>query len=160
MYNKSQFYQTEQWIILQPPVKPNNLLLENLTDQTVFKNTTLIHAFIYKKLTRLKPDATILSFFSFQSRDLYILNIGTKNKSWWLEHGIGCRITNTSWQDDASVESSRPIPPEDVVEGCLLDYYYVECIHAGVQCLLAVCIVISPPPICLRYLVAPSPQKM
>ena len=80
----------------------------------------------------------ILSFFSFQSRDLYILNIGTKNKSWWLEHGIGCRITNTSWQDDASVESSRPIPPEDVVEGCLLDYYYVECIHAGVQCLLAV----------------------
>ena len=33
---------------------------------------------------------------------------------------------------------SRPIPPEDVVEGCLLDYYYVECIHAGVQCLLAV----------------------
>lgn len=68
-----------------------------------------------------------------------ILNIGTKNKSWWLEHGIGCKITNTSWQlSPKETEASRPIPPEDVVEGCLLDYYYVEVIHAAVQCLLAV----------------------
>ncbi|VDH88698.1 Hypothetical predicted protein [Mytilus galloprovincialis] len=72
-----------------------------------------------------------------RNKDLYILNIGTKNKSWWLEHGIGCRITNTSWLDSSPTDSSRPIPPEDVVEGCLLDYYYVEVIHAGVQVLLA-----------------------
>ena len=72
-----------------------------------------------------------------RNKDLYILNIGTKNKSWWLEHGIGCRITNTSWLDASPSDSSRPIPPENVVEGCLLDYYYVEVIHAGVQCLLA-----------------------
>lgn len=72
-----------------------------------------------------------------RNKDLYILNIGTKNKSWWLEHGIGCRITNTSWLVNTPSDSSRPIPPEDVVEGCLLDYYYVEVIHAGIQCLLA-----------------------
>ena len=40
--------------------------------------------------------------------------------------------------DTSPSDSSRPIPPENVVEGCLLDYYYVEVIHAGVQCLLAV----------------------
>ncbi|KAJ8310958.1 hypothetical protein KUTeg_011485 [Tegillarca granosa] len=73
-----------------------------------------------------------------RNEHLNILNIGTKNKSWWLEHGIGCKITNTSWQiSPTETEASRPIPPEDVVEGCLLDYYYVEVIHAAVQCLLA-----------------------
>ncbi|XP_060084840.1 sodium/potassium-transporting ATPase subunit beta-1-interacting protein 3-like [Ylistrum balloti] len=73
-----------------------------------------------------------------RKRDLYILSIGTKNKSWWLENGIGCKITNTSWKLPNTVQdSSRDIPPEDVIKGCLLEYYYVEVIHAGVQCLLA-----------------------
>ncbi|XP_055995783.1 sodium/potassium-transporting ATPase subunit beta-1-interacting protein 3-like isoform X2 [Ostrea edulis] len=72
-----------------------------------------------------------------RNRDLFILTIGTKNKSWWLEHGIGCKITNNTWMNDNPVRTSRLIPPEEVVEGCLLDYYYVEVIHAGVQCLLA-----------------------
>ena len=75
----------------------------------------------------------------FQQRDLYILSIGTKNKSWWLENGIGCQISNDSWKQTGTiVSSSRDIPPEDVIQGCLLDYYYVEVIHAAVQCLLAV----------------------
>ncbi|XP_062615621.1 sodium/potassium-transporting ATPase subunit beta-1-interacting protein 3-like isoform X4 [Saccostrea cucullata] len=72
-----------------------------------------------------------------RNRDLFILTIGTKNKSWWLEHGIGCKITNDTWMSDNPVKTSRLIPPEEAVEGCLLDYYYVEVIHAGVQCLLA-----------------------
>ncbi|XP_021359737.1 sodium/potassium-transporting ATPase subunit beta-1-interacting protein 3-like isoform X5 [Mizuhopecten yessoensis] len=73
-----------------------------------------------------------------RKRDLYILSIGTKNKSWWLENGIGCQITNTSWKLTNTVQdSSRDIPPEDVIKGCLLEYYYVEVIHAAVQCLLA-----------------------
>ncbi|XP_067664991.1 uncharacterized protein [Haliotis asinina] len=33
-------------------------------------------------------------------------------------------------------EASRPIPPEEFVDGCILQYYYVEVIHAAVQCLL------------------------
>ena len=65
------------------------------------------------------------------------MNIGTRNKSWWLEHGIGCRISNDTWVDKEPV-AARKIPPEEFVSGCLLDYYYVEVIHAGVQCLLAV----------------------
>lgn len=72
-----------------------------------------------------------------RNRDLFILTIGTKNKSWWLEHGIGCKITNNTWMSENPVRTSRLIPPEEAVEGCLLDYYYVEVIHAGVQCLLA-----------------------
>ncbi|GFR63423.1 sodium/potassium-transporting ATPase subunit beta-1-interacting protein 1 [Elysia marginata] len=34
-------------------------------------------------------------------------------------------------------EGGRRIPPEDSVVGCILQYYYVEVIHAGVQCLLS-----------------------
>lgn len=60
------------------------------------------------------------------SRDLPILNIGTGNKSWWINNGIGCHGANVSsifyW----------------ITDGCVLQYYYVEVIHAGVQCVLAV----------------------
>ena len=80
----------------------------------------------------------IIYCFSLQDKELYILTIGTKTKSWWLEHGVGCQVTNSSWLDEISPESSRPIPPEQFVEGCILQYYYVEVIHAAVQCLFAV----------------------
>ncbi|XP_041362172.1 sodium/potassium-transporting ATPase subunit beta-1-interacting protein 3-like [Gigantopelta aegis] len=72
-----------------------------------------------------------------RDKELYILTIGTKTKSWWLEHGVGCQVTNSTWLDDISPESSRPIPPEQFVEGCILQYYYVEVIHASVQCLFS-----------------------
>ncbi|KAL4218050.1 Sodium potassium-transporting ATPase subunit beta-1-interacting protein 1 [Mactra antiquata] len=72
-----------------------------------------------------------------RDREMYILSIGTKSKSWWLEHGIGCKIVNDSWVETAPSNSGRKIPPEEFVEGCILAYYYVEVIHAGVQCLLA-----------------------
>ncbi|XP_076437670.1 sodium/potassium-transporting ATPase subunit beta-1-interacting protein 2-like isoform X4 [Babylonia areolata] len=77
-----------------------------------------------------------------RNRGRYILTMGTDSKSWWLEHGIGCNITNTSWLGASSSSSSkppdagRPIPPEEFVEGCVLQYYYVEVIHAAVQVLL------------------------
>ncbi|XP_045180898.2 sodium/potassium-transporting ATPase subunit beta-1-interacting protein 3-like [Mercenaria mercenaria] len=72
-----------------------------------------------------------------RDREMYILSIGTKSKSWWLEHGIGCKVSNDSWVEDVSANAGRKIPPEEFVEGCILAYYYVEVIHAGVQCLLA-----------------------
>ncbi|XP_076437668.1 uncharacterized protein LOC143276896 isoform X2 [Babylonia areolata] len=80
--------------------------------------------------------------FVLVNRGRYILTMGTDSKSWWLEHGIGCNITNTSWLGASSSSSSkppdagRPIPPEEFVEGCVLQYYYVEVIHAAVQVLL------------------------
>ncbi|KAH9492621.1 Sodium/potassium-transporting ATPase subunit beta-1-interacting protein 3 [Bulinus truncatus] len=68
----------------------------------------------------------------------YILTIGTESKSWWLEHGIGCEVTNSSWEEDViEIESGRKIPPESFVVGCILQYYYVEVIHAAIQCLLS-----------------------
>ena len=69
--------------------------------------------------------------------------MNTRNKSWWLEHGIGCKVNNDTWVDNAATDTARPIPPEEYVEGCLLDYYYVEVIHAGVQCLLAVSVTLK-----------------
>ncbi|KAL3888158.1 hypothetical protein ACJMK2_000538 [Sinanodonta woodiana] len=73
-----------------------------------------------------------------RNREIYILNIGTRNKSWWLTHGIGCKVNDTWLRTEASQTiSGRQIPPEEYVEGCILDYYYVEVIHASIQCLLS-----------------------
>ncbi|XP_005113118.1 sodium/potassium-transporting ATPase subunit beta-1-interacting protein [Aplysia californica] len=74
-----------------------------------------------------------------RNRERYILTIGTDSKSWWLEHGIGCEIANTSWMDEEEevYDSGRRIPPESSVVGCILQYYYVEVIHAAVQCFLS-----------------------
>lgn len=76
-----------------------------------------------------------------RDRERYILTIGTESKSWWLEHGIGCEVNQSSWVEDDGMdnaeEGGRRIPPEDSVVGCILQYYYVEVIHAGVQCLLS-----------------------
>lgn len=80
----------------------------------------------------------LTQFVLQQNKELYILTMGTKTKSWWLDHGIGCRVNNESWVQDFSEETGRLIPPEEFVEGCILEYYYVEVIHAGIQCLLAV----------------------
>ncbi|GFO26292.1 sodium/potassium-transporting ATPase subunit beta-1-interacting protein [Plakobranchus ocellatus] len=77
-----------------------------------------------------------------RDRERYILTIGTESKSWWLEHGIGCEVNQSSWVEvddggESVEEGGRRIPPEDSVVGCILQYYYVEVIHAGVQCLLS-----------------------
>ncbi|BFZ11272.1 hypothetical protein BsWGS_14311 [Bradybaena similaris] len=73
-----------------------------------------------------------------RNRERYILTIGTEGKSWWLEHGIGCKVTNSSWEnEEVDPETGRNSPPEAYVAGCILQYYYVEVIHAAVQCLLS-----------------------
>jgi hypothetical protein len=73
-----------------------------------------------------------------RNRERYILTIGTEGKSWWLEHGIGCKVTNSSWEDDQElIDQGRSDQLEANVVGCILQYYYVEVIHAGVQCLLS-----------------------
>jgi len=73
------------------------------------------------------------------TRDSIILNIGTGHKSWWLENGYGCEVTNTNYLNSNSANPSnmRQSPNESDVTGCLLDYQYVEIVHAGIQCLLA-----------------------
>ncbi|KAM7306863.1 sodium/potassium-transporting ATPase subunit beta-1-interacting protein isoform X1 [Ixodes scapularis] len=69
----------------------------------------------------------------FLSRDSSILNIGTGSRSWWEAHGFGCSaVFNFSSSDDI-LAVTKPV----FVSGCLLEYYHVECIQAGVQCLLA-----------------------
>ncbi|XP_064597285.1 sodium/potassium-transporting ATPase subunit beta-1-interacting protein 3-like isoform X2 [Liolophura sinensis] len=72
-----------------------------------------------------------------RNKDIYILNIVTGNKSWWLENGIGCIVTNST-AVESPPSASRPIPAEGAVQGCILAYYYVEVIHAAVQIFLSI----------------------
>ena len=65
---------------------------------------------------------------------LYILNFHTGSESWWREHGFNCTVTyNITVMPDGGTQSEVLL-----VEGCLLDYQYVEVIHAGIQCLFCV----------------------
>jgi hypothetical protein len=74
-----------------------------------------------------------------------VLNLGTGAASWWEVNGIGCRpyfTVNGSLATPLHINVQladvlRP-PRPDWVDGCLLNYYYVEVIHAAVQLILAV----------------------
>lgn len=74
-----------------------------------------------------------------------MLNLGTGAASWWEVNGIGCRpyfTVNGSLATPLHINVQladvlRP-PRPDWVDGCLLNYYYVEVIHAAVQLILAV----------------------
>lgn len=69
----------------------------------------------------------------FLSRDSSILNIGTGSRSWWEANGFGCSaVFNYSSSDDI-LAVTKPVS----VNGCILEYFYIECIQAGVQCFLA-----------------------
>jgi hypothetical protein len=123
------------------------MVMVMMVTMTTTTMTTTTDDIIRRMLTtscnsiHLTPLIIFLCFFFFsQNNDRYILTIGTESKSWWLEHGIGCIITNSTWRLtlQESFETSRPIPPEEFVQGCILQYYYVEVIHAAVQVLLSV----------------------
>ncbi|KAM8711355.1 hypothetical protein ACLKA7_000489 [Drosophila subpalustris] len=61
-----------------------------------------------------------------------LLNMGTGSVSWFEANGYGCKPTYNITSDDPF----RPLRPERV-EDCLLDYQFVEVVHSGVQCALA-----------------------
>ena len=78
-----------------------------------------------------------------RAQDGEILNLGTGAASWWEVNGIGCRpyfSVNASFGgsfNDQLEDFLRP-PRPDLVDGCLLNYYYVEVIHAAIQLTLSV----------------------
>ncbi|XP_054715251.1 sodium/potassium-transporting ATPase subunit beta-1-interacting protein-like [Uloborus diversus] len=72
------------------------------------------------------------------TRDTEVLNLGTGSRSWWLANGVGCDPVYNTTHDDPLF-----FPTPSSVEGCLLEYFYVEAIQAFLQCLLAVIGVIS-----------------
>ena len=87
--------------------------------------------------------------------------MGIGSVSWWIVHGYGCQlamlttstpaiqtvtnmtrpmpVTNmtTTYIDSVALASSSLVSPSGVV-GCLIQYEYVEVIHAAIECLLAV----------------------
>jgi hypothetical protein len=88
-----------------------------------------------------------------------ILNMGIGSVSWWLLHGIGCKSVNSP-SDEVFASTSMAettyfataenmtraalirflssISSGPLSSGCVLDYRYVELIHAAVQCVLGV----------------------
>ncbi|XP_065843532.1 sodium/potassium-transporting ATPase subunit beta-1-interacting protein 1-like [Oscarella lobularis] len=65
------------------------------------------------------------------------LNFGLGGVSWWRDHGIGCSSNTTSTSTTSSGTTLIPTTTTTTT-GCLIDYKFVEIIHAGVQIVLAV----------------------
>ncbi|KAK8742225.1 hypothetical protein OTU49_017405 [Cherax quadricarinatus] len=63
------------------------------------------------------------------------LNFGTGSASWWEVNGFGCQAVYTT--NLTNLDPLRPMRPLEV-NNCLVDYIYVETIHAGIQCAFAV----------------------
>jgi sodium/potassium-transporting ATPase subunit beta-1-interacting protein len=68
-------------------------------------------------------------------QDSDILNLGTGSVSWFEVNGYGCKPTYPI--NITSEDPYRLVRPEKV-DDCLLDYFIVEIIQAGLHCLLAV----------------------
>ena len=73
--------------------------------------------------------------FIIISQDGSALNLGTDSISWWNLHGIGCRPVPNLSNDLLSPETAQRHVP---VDGCLLNYEYIEVLHAAVHLFLAV----------------------
>ncbi|GIZ05232.1 hypothetical protein CEXT_422232 [Caerostris extrusa] len=72
------------------------------------------------------------------TRDTDVLNMGTGSQSWWLVNGAGCKpIYNSSYEDPFL------FPTPTSVEGCALEYFYIEAIQAGLQGFLAIIGILS-----------------
>ena len=69
-----------------------------------------------------------------------VLSFGTGSYSWWYTNNIGC---NPNWNISSDTFQGslprvyKPVKPSSV-SGCLLNYEYVEVIHAGIQVILAI----------------------
>lgn len=62
--------------------------------------------------------------------------MGTGNKSWWVTGGPGCSVgtpSNGVTGTNATVSTMTTTVP-----GCILQYYYVEVIHAAIEVFFAV----------------------
>ncbi|XP_076307132.1 sodium/potassium-transporting ATPase subunit beta-1-interacting protein 3-like isoform X1 [Tachypleus tridentatus] len=69
------------------------------------------------------------------NKDSSILNFGTGSRSWWESNGIGCKpIYNLTLAVKDPLFYMKPT----VVEECSVEYSYVECLQAGIQCCLSI----------------------
>ncbi|GFT12499.1 uncharacterized protein NPIL_470241 [Nephila pilipes] len=59
--------------------------------------------------------------------------MGTGSRSWWLVNGAGCKPIYNSSHEDPFL-----FPTPTSVEGCVLEYFYIEAIQASLQIFLAV----------------------
>jgi hypothetical protein len=81
---------------------------------------------LYLRAGKLDPNSDLLSF-------------GTGSYSWWVVNGFGCNAEYFPDNSTLELDESKlylPVRPTKVT-GCLIQYQYVEVIHAGIQLLLA-----------------------
>ncbi|GFQ78510.1 hypothetical protein TNCT_641002 [Trichonephila clavata] len=64
--------------------------------------------------------------------------MGTGSRSWWLVNGAGCKPIYNSSHEDPFL-----FPTPTSVEGCVLEYFYIEAIQASLQIFLAIIGVLS-----------------
>ncbi|GFT22649.1 hypothetical protein TNCV_3112831 [Trichonephila clavipes] len=64
--------------------------------------------------------------------DTDVLNMGTGSRSWWSVNGAGCKPIYNSSHEDPFL-----FPTPTSVEGCVLEYFYIEAIQASLQIFLA-----------------------
>ncbi|XP_046864852.1 sodium/potassium-transporting ATPase subunit beta-1-interacting protein 1-like [Xenia sp. Carnegie-2017] len=62
------------------------------------------------------------------------LSFKTNHLSWFKENGFGC----TTRHEGTKGNSTNGLNYSSTSSGCLLDFEYIETIHAGVQCMLSI----------------------
>lgn len=69
----------------------------------------------------------------YLNREQGYLNLGTGSRSWFEVNGLGCKAL---YDPNTPDEMAGFIKPSSV-DGCVLDYFYVECLQAALQTILA-----------------------
>ena len=83
--------------------------------------------------------------YLLQEEDISVLNMATGSRSWWARNGYGCHADAVFTHNT----TAQPMSPSQetagggsfvgtTIVGCILNYEYIEVLHAGVQFILVV----------------------
>ncbi|OQR77059.1 hypothetical protein BIW11_07362 [Tropilaelaps mercedesae] len=75
----------------------------------------------------------------FLNRELNYLNLGTGSRSWFEINGLGCKAMFDPNTPDELAGFTKPAS----VDGCLVEYYYVESAQAAIQMFLGLLAIIG-----------------
>ncbi|XP_022653169.1 uncharacterized protein LOC111258908 isoform X1 [Varroa jacobsoni] len=75
----------------------------------------------------------------FLNRELNYLNLGTGSRSWFEINGLGCKAMFEANTPDELAGFTKPAS----VDGCLVEYYYVESAQAAIQMFLGLLAIIG-----------------
>ena len=103
--------------------------------QKSFK-TAMLRVVVVVEVQSIPFNLFLFSFLFHSLQDhMFILNLNTEGQSWWRENGYNCSSTFNMTSSLMAGGSNTQLL---AVEGCLLDYTYIEVIHAAIQCIFCV----------------------